>query len=62
MLSHFTHAYFGWEKIMSVTQSISFRLVMTNHEKLEIFKNQVRAFGFRRVKATISISEKEVDE
>ena len=62
MLSHFTHAYFGWEKIMSVTQSISFRLVMTNQEKLKIFKNQVRTFGSRRVKVTISISEKEVDE
>ena len=47
---------------MSVTQSISFRLVMTNQEKLKIFKNQVRTFGSRRVKATISISEKEVDE
>ena len=47
---------------MSVTQSISFRLVMTNQEKLKIFKNQVRAFGSWRVKVTISISEKEVDE
>ena len=47
---------------MSLTRSISFRLVMTNHEKLKIFKNQVRTFGSRRVKATISISEKEVDE
>ena len=47
---------------MSLTQSISFRLVMTNHEKLKIFKNQVRTFGSRRVKVTISISEKEVDE
>ena len=47
---------------MSVTRSISFRLVTTNHEKLKIFKNQVRAFGSRRVTVTISISEKEVDE
>ena len=47
---------------MSVTQSKSFRLVMINQEKLKIFKNQVRAFGSRRVTATISISEKEVDE
>ena len=47
---------------MSLTQSISFRLVMTNQEKLKIFKNQVRTFGSRRVKVTISISEKEVDE
>ena len=35
---------------------------MINQEKLKIFKSQVRAFGSRRVKVTISISEKEVDE
>ena len=35
---------------------------MINQEKLKIFKNQVRAFGSRRVTVTISISEKEVDE
>ena len=47
---------------MSVTQSISFRLFMTNKEKLKILKNQVRAFGSRQVRTTISISKKEVDE
>ena len=47
---------------MSVTQSISFRLFMTNQEKLKILKNQVRAFGSRQVRTTISISKKVVDE
>ena len=47
---------------MSVTQSISFRLIMTNQEKLKILKNQVRAFGSWQVRTTISISKKEVDE
>ena len=47
---------------MSVTQSISFRLFMTNQEKLKILKNQVRAFGSRQVRTTISISKKGVDE
>ena len=47
---------------MSVTQSISFRLFMTNQEKLEILKNQVRAFESRQIRTTISISKKEVDE
>ena len=44
---------------MSVTQSISFRLTMTNQEKLKILKNQVRAFGSWQVRTTISISKKE---
>ena len=61
VLSRFTHACIGWEKIMSVTQSISFRLIMTKQEKLKILKNQVRAFGSWQVRTTISISKKEFD-
>ena len=47
---------------MLVTQSISYRLFLTNQEKLKILKNQFRAFGSRQVRTTISISNKEVDE
>ena len=47
---------------MSVTQSISFSLLVTHQEKLKILKNQVRAFGPRQVRTTILISKKEVDE
>ena len=47
---------------MSVTQSISFRLLMTHQEKLKILKIQVRVFGPRQVRTTILISKKEDDE